>query len=155
MLRLGSSKPWPEALYQMTGTRNMDVGPLLEYFQPLVDWLKMQNAGHPTGWDEECPQHDVVQAGKWLQEYDEQVQIKKTKSTFADWGYTSNITDENSAKSVQFSKTRQVQVFERLISTNMRVLRIRIRIRCTLCKSKLVSDLADTHVTLRLCQVPP
>ncbi|KAK7092762.1 uncharacterized protein [Littorina saxatilis] len=100
MLRLGSSKPWPEALYQMTGTRNMDVGPLLEYFQPLVDWLKMQNAGHPTGWDEECPQHDVVQAGKWLQEYDEQVQIKKTKSTFADWGYTSNITDENSAKSV-------------------------------------------------------
>ncbi|KAK7495708.1 hypothetical protein BaRGS_00013155, partial [Batillaria attramentaria] len=39
MLRLGSSKPWPVALEQMTGTRQMDAGPMMEYFQPLLDWL--------------------------------------------------------------------------------------------------------------------
>ena len=100
MLRLGSSKPWPEALKQMTGTSHMDVGPLVEYFQPLLDWLEIQNAGHPTGWTEECPQQELVEAAQWLQDFDKKFEEIRVESTFADWNYTSNITDETSAKSV-------------------------------------------------------
>ena len=100
MLRLGSSKPWPEALKQMTGTSHMDVEPLVEYFQPLLDWLEIQNAGHPTGWTEECPQQELVEAAQWLQDFDKKFEEIRVESTFADWNYTSNITDETSAKSV-------------------------------------------------------
>ncbi len=35
MLELGASKPWPEALFAMTGQRQMDATPLIEYFSPL------------------------------------------------------------------------------------------------------------------------
>ena len=57
MLKLGSSKPWPDALEAICGTRQMSVDALLEYFQPLMDWLKEENQknGVTTGWDEECP----------------------------------------------------------------------------------------------------
>jgi peptidyl-dipeptidase A len=50
MLRLGASRPWPEALEQLTGERTMDAGALLEYFAPLKAWLDRQNAGAPVGW---------------------------------------------------------------------------------------------------------
>jgi peptidyl-dipeptidase A len=50
MLQMGASRPWPEALEAMTGTRQMDVGPMLEYFEPLHTWLKAQNAGQTCGW---------------------------------------------------------------------------------------------------------
>ena len=54
MLKLGKSKPWPEALEKLTGTREMDVGPLKEYFDPLYKWMKKQREekGYPLGWDE-------------------------------------------------------------------------------------------------------
>jgi len=55
MLGLGSSKPWPDAMEVMTGRREMDAGPLMEYFQPLHDWLRQQNAGYKVTWDEDCP----------------------------------------------------------------------------------------------------
>ena len=54
-LRLGSSKPWPDAMEVMTGQRHMDTGPLLEYFQPLHRWLRQQNAGYDVTWDDDCP----------------------------------------------------------------------------------------------------
>lgn len=60
MLELGSSKPWPDAMEVMTGQRNMDAGPLLEYFQPLHDWLRQQNAGHEVTWDDSCPPGSVA-----------------------------------------------------------------------------------------------
>lgn len=50
MLAMGASKPWPEALYALTGERQMDAGALLEYFEPLRGWLKEQNAGQKCGW---------------------------------------------------------------------------------------------------------
>jgi peptidyl-dipeptidase A len=50
MLRLGASKPWPDALEQLTGERAMDAGALLDYFAPLKSWLDRQNAGAPVGW---------------------------------------------------------------------------------------------------------
>ena len=61
MLKLGSSKPWPEVMEQMTGQRKMDVRPLIEYFKPLVDWLKEQNKMERTGWSEACPSFDDVE----------------------------------------------------------------------------------------------
>jgi len=50
MLALGRSKPWPEALFAMTGSREMDGGALLDYFAPLQKWLKEQNARQRCGW---------------------------------------------------------------------------------------------------------
>ncbi|KAJ7377734.1 hypothetical protein OS493_026870 [Desmophyllum pertusum] len=42
MLKLGKSKPWPEALEKLNNQRTMDVGPLKEYFWPLYLWLREQ-----------------------------------------------------------------------------------------------------------------
>lgn len=50
MLAMGQSRPWPEALEALTGTREMDAAPLIEYFAPLQGWLKEQNAGKQCGW---------------------------------------------------------------------------------------------------------
>ncbi|MGD0938785.1 MAG: M2 family metallopeptidase [Terracidiphilus sp.] len=50
MLSLGCSKPWPEALKAMTGTDKADASAIVEYFQPLMDWLKEQNKGEKEGW---------------------------------------------------------------------------------------------------------
>jgi peptidyl-dipeptidase A len=50
MLELGASKPWPDALEAFTGTREMSGKPMLEYFAPLMTWLKEQNKGEAKGW---------------------------------------------------------------------------------------------------------
>ncbi|OIP41009.1 MAG: peptidyl-dipeptidase [Deltaproteobacteria bacterium CG2_30_63_29] len=50
MLELGASKPWPDALEAMTGTRQMSAEPMLEYFAPLRAYLTEQNAGRSCGW---------------------------------------------------------------------------------------------------------
>ena len=50
MLKLGQSKPWPDALEAFTGTREMSGAALVEYFAPLKTWLDAQNKGKPTGW---------------------------------------------------------------------------------------------------------
>ena len=50
LLELGASKPWPEALYAMTGERQMDASAIIEYFQPLQMWLKEQNKSQKCGW---------------------------------------------------------------------------------------------------------
>jgi peptidyl-dipeptidase A len=50
MLSMGASKPWPEALKAMTGTSQTDASAIVEYFQPLMDWLKEQNKGEKEGW---------------------------------------------------------------------------------------------------------
>ncbi len=50
MLAMGASKPWPDALKAFTGSREMSGKPMLEYFKPLMDWLKKQNKGAKKGW---------------------------------------------------------------------------------------------------------
>jgi peptidyl-dipeptidase A len=50
MLQMGQSRPWPDALEKVTGTRQMDGGALREYFAPLEKWLIEQNKGKPVGW---------------------------------------------------------------------------------------------------------
>jgi Angiotensin-converting enzyme. len=46
---MGRSKPWPDALFALTGEREMDATALLEYFAPLKHWLDEQNSGQPVG----------------------------------------------------------------------------------------------------------
>lgn len=50
MLEMGASKPWPNALEAFTGSREMSGKAMIEYFKPLMDWLKKQNKGQKKGW---------------------------------------------------------------------------------------------------------
>ncbi len=50
MLKLGASKPWPEALYAISGERQMDASALTEYFAPLKTYLDEQTKGETCGW---------------------------------------------------------------------------------------------------------
>jgi peptidyl-dipeptidase A len=50
MLRMGASRPWPEALTAFTGERDLDAGAIADYFAPLDRWLTEQNKGETCGW---------------------------------------------------------------------------------------------------------
>ncbi|CAF4210380.1 unnamed protein product [Rotaria sp. Silwood2] len=52
MLSMGDSKPWSEILESLTGENKLEPKAMLDYFQPLYDWLKMENLarGYPVGW---------------------------------------------------------------------------------------------------------
>jgi peptidyl-dipeptidase A len=50
MLRMGASKPWPDALATFTGERDLDASALTDYFAPLDRWLTEQNKGEMCGW---------------------------------------------------------------------------------------------------------
>lgn len=50
MLEMGASKPWPDALQAFTGTRQMSGKAMVEYFAPLMKWLKAQNKGQKKRW---------------------------------------------------------------------------------------------------------
>jgi peptidyl-dipeptidase A len=51
MLARGASQPWQDTLAELTGTREMDAAPIIEYFEPLMTWLKEQNKGQQCGWE--------------------------------------------------------------------------------------------------------
>jgi peptidyl-dipeptidase A len=51
MLSHGASQPWQDTLAELTGTREMDASAIIEYFGPLMGWLKEQNKGQQCGWD--------------------------------------------------------------------------------------------------------
>jgi peptidyl-dipeptidase A len=51
MLAMGQSRPWPEALEKLTGTRRMDASAIQEYFAPLMEWMRKQNEGKSCGWE--------------------------------------------------------------------------------------------------------
>jgi peptidyl-dipeptidase A len=50
MLEMGASKPWPDALEAFTGEREISGKAMIAYFEPLLAWLKEQNAGKSCGW---------------------------------------------------------------------------------------------------------
>ncbi len=50
MLEMGESRPWQEALFTLTGQRQMDATAIRDYFAPLQKWLDEQNKGKPVGW---------------------------------------------------------------------------------------------------------
>ena len=51
MLARGASQPWQDTLEKLTGSREMDAGAIIEYFQPLMTWLKEQNKNRQCGWE--------------------------------------------------------------------------------------------------------
>lgn len=50
MMEMGASKPWPDALEAFTGSRQIDGSAIVAYFNPLMDYLKEENAGRTCGW---------------------------------------------------------------------------------------------------------
>lgn len=104
MLKLGSSQPWQHAMEKLTGQRKMDVGPLIEYFSPLLEWLKIQNQNESGGWIEECPSFltkvNMETAKQWLKQNNEISQTERSKEGEVEWAYATNITDENAKREV-------------------------------------------------------
>ncbi|XP_009882130.1 PREDICTED: angiotensin-converting enzyme [Charadrius vociferus] len=111
VLRAGSSKPWQEILFNLTGTDKMDAGALLEYFSPVTKWLQEQNTktnevlgwpefdwhppvpeGYPEGIDKIA---DEAQAKEFLAEYNSTAEAVWNAYTEASWAYNTNITDHN------------------------------------------------------------
>lgn len=43
MLEMGQSRPWPEALKELTGEDKMDATAIIDYYAPLKTWLDEQN----------------------------------------------------------------------------------------------------------------
>ena len=50
MLQRGASEPWQDSMQKLTGTRQMDAAAIIEYFGPLMTWLKRENRGQQCGW---------------------------------------------------------------------------------------------------------
>ena len=50
MMEAGASQPWPDTLEEFTGTREMDGSAIIEYFDPLMLYLKDENATESCGW---------------------------------------------------------------------------------------------------------
>lgn len=50
MLEAGASEPWQDTLEKLTGTREMDASAIIDYFGPLMGYLKEQNEGRSCGW---------------------------------------------------------------------------------------------------------
>jgi len=50
MLEAGASQPWQDTLELMTGTREMDATAIIDYFAPLMSYLKEENEGRSCGW---------------------------------------------------------------------------------------------------------
>ena len=53
MLKLGTSKPWPDAMEAITGQRLMTADAINAYFAPLKTWLEETNEknGETIGWE--------------------------------------------------------------------------------------------------------
>ncbi|WP_245586146.1 M2 family metallopeptidase [Solimonas soli] len=54
MLKAGASQPWQDTLEKLTGKREMDAAAIIEYFQPLMGYLKQHNEGLACGWQGEA-----------------------------------------------------------------------------------------------------
>ncbi|NWS81100.1 ACE enzyme, partial [Toxostoma redivivum] len=111
VLKAGSSESWQDILLKLTGTSQMDAGPLLEYFSPVTKWLQEQNnktnevlgwpefdwrppvpEGYPEGIDKIA---DEAQAKEFLSEYNSTAEEVWEAYTEASWAYNTNITDHN------------------------------------------------------------
>lgn len=53
MMAKGGAVPWLDAFEALTGSRKLDAGPLMHYFEPLKSWLENSNQheGLVAGWD--------------------------------------------------------------------------------------------------------
>ncbi|XP_020136466.2 angiotensin-converting enzyme isoform X1 [Microcebus murinus] len=112
VLKAGSSQPWQDVLKNMTGSDALDAQPLLDYFQPVSQWLQEQNQqnNEVLGWPEyqwrpPLPDNypegidlvtDEAEARKFVEEYDQTSQVVWNEYAEANWNYNTNITTETS-----------------------------------------------------------
>jgi len=56
-MKIGSSQPWTDVMKVITKgkTDKMDAQPILDYFAPLIEWLKEQNKNEVVGWKSDDP----------------------------------------------------------------------------------------------------
>ncbi|KAH3705131.1 angiotensin-converting enzyme-like [Dreissena polymorpha] len=96
LLKMGSSKPWAEAMQQFAGTTNMSAAPLMEYFKPLTDWLSERVTEDELGWSDNCTHvTEGDQLKQWLQQYEQQASDQLYREAEAEWTYNTNITEHN------------------------------------------------------------
>ncbi|XP_074199548.1 angiotensin-converting enzyme isoform X1 [Camelus bactrianus] len=119
VLQAGSSQPWQEVLKDMVGSGALDAQPLLDYFQPVTQWLEEQNQrnGEVLGWPEyqwhpPMPDNypegidlvsDETEASKFVEEYDRISQVVLNQYAEANWNYNTNITSEGSKMLLEMS----------------------------------------------------
>ena len=65
MLKYGSSIPWPEQLEEFTGFKTYNVSAMVEYFQPLIEFLENYTKENniAVGWSESCPKRTPTLRG--------------------------------------------------------------------------------------------
>uniref|UniRef100_A0A8C5N3T6 Angiotensin-converting enzyme n=1 Tax=Leptobrachium leishanense TaxID=445787 RepID=A0A8C5N3T6_9ANUR len=111
VLRAGSSRQWQDVLFEMTGNNKMDVGPLLEYFKPVTDWLVEENikSNETLGWPDFAWRPPIPegypgdidkianekQADLFLSNYTSTAEVVWNSYTEASWDYNTNITEHN------------------------------------------------------------
>lgn len=91
-LKLGSSQHWSEILKIMTSDTELKAEPIVEYFHPLREFLKKENARLKI----------ALEAQHKLDEYNEGAKEKCNKVVSAEWDF---ITDINN-KEKQTNRTR-------------------------------------------------
>lgn len=90
----GSSEPWQNVLKELTDgqTDRLDAGPMLEYFQPLLDWLVKQNL---TENEWQCDQY-FDKSQNMIKSYSHFTQINHHSKSTADVALTATISTSSS-----------------------------------------------------------
>ncbi|KAL6073647.1 hypothetical protein STEG23_023533, partial [Scotinomys teguina] len=108
-MKLGYSKPWPEAMKLITGQPNMSASAMMNYFKPLTEWLITENRRHgeTLGWPQYnwTPDADEyyneTQARMFLKFYEQTAQVVLSEFMEATWNYVTNITRQNRENMLQ------------------------------------------------------
>ncbi|KAB0802038.1 hypothetical protein PPYR_04224 [Photinus pyralis] len=83
-LTLGKSKHWKDALEIMTGSRELDASALLEYFQPLFEFLKKSNGPFPN--DQELKNFLTL-------DYERSASMITNEQTHAEWNFVTDVNN--------------------------------------------------------------
>lgn len=110
-LSLGLSKHWTEALESLTGTKEVSAQPILDYFKPLMDYMKKQN-----GMRKDAQYRPI------LEEYNVEASIECNKLVKAEWDTATDTRNEAKqaahaaavAEFADFSKKQFYENFEGL-----------------------------------------
>ncbi|KAG7158224.1 Angiotensin-converting enzyme-like 3 [Homarus americanus] len=95
----GSSQPWPLVVMELSGSLYLDSLPIINYFQPLIDYLEeaLQEAYQCVGWGESTtvtanPRDDEEEARIKMADMNDKMSRCVHEATVADWTYYTNIT---------------------------------------------------------------
>ena len=51
-MAMGQSAPWQDAFENLTGTRKLSGSSIVNYYEPLKEWLDAKNENRICGWSE-------------------------------------------------------------------------------------------------------